>query len=647
MDDDYKSVTKGAEGPDALDFDEEELEEVAEVPHFDLMEEFLRGAEAKKSVKTLPKLIRNSFRLLWDAGPVEFVTSSALHVLNGIGVGAQLLIGKDVLTAFLAANKTGRGMEEALPQLLALMMITAAMKVASSLQSYQQQKLTTKVGRRTMDQVIEVACAVDLAAFEAPDFYDRMKRAELNSQIRPWQMSWGILGFISAVVGVAGIAIALVAIKWWLVPLVMAAYIPLWLLKKRNSKEEYALARALTTDRRELDYLRTVLTGRDEAKEVRAFNLTKTLRLRYDRLNDRNISERLKMSRRHFGRNLGGTLGTMALTAMILGFMFYLVTTNRMSLAAAGTAIAAVQMLATRTEAMLQSIQSLFETSLFLEDYVSFVDLRPVVEAARPTAPAPRGFQTLTVEGVSFSYPGSDNLALKNISLQMESGEIIALVGENGSGKTTLAKLLAGLYPPTGGEILWDGQDISRFDPETVAASIALIFQDFVRYKLPARENIGMGRHEWAADLDAIVEASRRSGAHRFLKGLPESYETVLAKEFPGGRDLSIGQWQRVALARAFFRDAPFIILDEPTAALDPKAERRLFDGIRSLTEGRTVLLISHRFSSVRTADRIYVLDEGEVAENGSHSELMALGGLYSELFTLQASAYLDSPVPK
>jgi ATP-binding cassette subfamily B protein len=245
------------------------------------------------------------------------------------------------------------------------------------------------------------------------------------------------------------------------------------------------------------------------------------------------------------------------------------------------------------------------------------------------------------VEDVSFTYPSATTPAVTNVSMEIGAGEIVALVGENGSGKTTLAKLLCRLYLPHGGRVLWDGVDTASVDPDGLRRSVAVIFQDFLHYALPAAENIGMGRHQRIGDAEAIRGAALHAGADDFLAKLPSGYETVLGPEFEGGKELSVGQWQRVALARAFFRDAPFIILDEPTAALDARAEHELFESIRTLCRGRSVLLISHRFSSVRSADRIYVLDGGRVVESGSHDELMALSGRYADLFTLQAAAYL------
>jgi ATP-binding cassette subfamily B protein len=249
----------------------------------------------------------------------------------------------------------------------------------------------------------------------------------------------------------------------------------------------------------------------------------------------------------------------------------------------------------------------------------------------------------LTAEEVSFTYPDATRPAVDRVSLEIDRGEVVALVGENGSGKTTLAKMLAGLYRPESGRILWDDTDLADVDADELRRSIAVIFQDFEKYLLPARENVGLGRRERIDEVEAIIEAAERADADQFLATLPEGYETMLGREFSGGFDLSIGQWQRVALARAFFRDAPFVILDEPTAALDARAESRLFERMRELLEGRSVVLISHRFSSVRSADRIYVLHEGRVVEEGPHEELMERGGLYAELFTLQARAYFDA----
>jgi len=291
---------------------------------------------------------------------------------------------------------------------------------------------------------------------------------------------------------------------------------------------------------------------------------------------------------------------------------------------------------------MMSSAGALYESALFVDDFTLFLGLRHEVERARPTAAAPTTFEELAVDRVTFTYPGAHRPALRDVSIQIHRGEVVALVGDNGSGKTTLAKLLGLLYRPDSGRILWDGTDTASKDPEALRRSITVIFQDFGRYWLSARENVGIGATERLSDIDGIVAAARTADADAFLANLPSGYDTVLSRLFEGGRDLSVGQWQRVALARAFFRDAPLVIMDEPTAALDAAAEYRVFQSMRELCQDRGVLLISHRFSSVRGADRTYVLDKGRVVEAGNHDQLMALGGRYAEMFSLQASAYLD-----
>jgi ATP-binding cassette subfamily B protein len=406
----------------------------------------------------------------------------------------------------------------------------------------------------------------------------------------------------------------------------------------------------MTPNDRQRNYLQSVLLGRDSAKEVRAYDLAPFLRKRYDRLYDERIRELRALARRRTVRTLGGSLTSSAVAAGAAAALAYLYASGRLSLAATGAAVFGLYQLRGRLQAMHFSVAGLYEATLFIRDYASFLELPAGGEPGEPVSTsaraAPRGFTRLEVDEVTFVYPEADRPALDEVSLEIGAGEIVALVGENGSGKTTLAKLVAGLYRPERGRIRWDGIDVAELDAHELRASVAVIFQDFARFLLPAYENVGLGRHERIDDRDGVVAAARRAGAHEFLDGLPEGYDTMLGREFHGGWDLSIGQWQRVALARAFFRDAPFVILDEPTAALDARAESDLFERMRELLAGRAVLLISHRFSSVRSADRIYVLHEGRVAEHGRHEELMALGGLYADLFTLQARQYVDVAPP-
>jgi ATP-binding cassette subfamily B protein len=330
------------------------------------------------------------------------------------------------------------------------------------------------------------------------------------------------------------------------------------------------------------------------------------------------------------------------MATLILVFIVNLILKGEMSLATAGTAIFAVLFLAQGLQGIISGIGGLYEATLFLEDVNLFLRLKPDVEAARPREQAPSTFTSVRLENVTYTYVGSREPVLHNISMSITKGEVVALVGENGSGKTTLVKVLANLYRPDSGRVLWDDKDVAMCDVEELRRSIAVVFQDFGQYWLSARDNIGMARPDRASDLAAIREAAMASGADEFISALPEGYLTVLSRMAKGGRDLSIGQWQRVALARAFFRDAPIIIMDEPTSALDAKAEHELFESMGRLAAGRAVLFISHRFANVKSADRIDVMRKGRIIESGNHAELMAQGGWYAEMFTLQAGKYIE-----
>jgi ATP-binding cassette subfamily B protein len=592
--------------------------------------------------RDLPRLLLDSLKLVWSSGRNTFILTSTLQLLTAAGIAIQLFVGKAVLDEVLGAGESV-SFGDLVPVLGALVAVTVALDLARAVQAEQSRVLGELVGRRALDRVMDVSTKIDLLAFESPDFYDRLQRARAQGQFRALQTVNGLLGIVGAAVAAVGIIAALAALQPLLVPFIVVGYLPLWVMASLNTRDLYRFTHEMTPNERQRHYLQNVLMGRNPAKEVRAFNLARFLRGRYDRLYDERITELRSLARRRTGRSLIGSLASSGVTVATIGTLSYLYVTDRMSLAATGAAVFGLYQLAGQLRGLHMSATSLYEATLFIRDYASFLTLEPVVDGAVPARPAPPGFERLTAEDVTFAYPDANQPAVNRVSLEIRRGEVVALVGENGSGKTTLAKMLAGLYRPQSGRILWDETDLTDVDPEELRRSVAVIFQDFEKYLLPARENVGLGRNERIDDVEAILAAARRADADDFLSTLPEGYETMLGREFAGGYDLSIGQWQRVALARAFFRDAPFVILDEPTAALDARAESRLFERMRELLHGRSVVLISHRFSSVRSADRIYVLHDGRVVEEGSHAELMRTGGLYAELFSLQARAYLDT----
>jgi ATP-binding cassette, subfamily B, bacterial len=600
--------------------------------------------DAKVDLRRLPAMARHAVRIVWDAGRHDFLVSTALQAAAGAGIALQLLLSQRALQALLEAGRGG-SLAGVLPWAAAVAAVAAMMFFATAVQRERQQILGELVSRHIQRRVLDVAAAVELEAFETPSFHNRLQRIS-NNMHQPMNLVYGLSGLASAAVGLAGVLVALVALQPVLIPLLALVLAPAWLVASRRGEAFYRFFWRMTPRDRERHYLARLLSERDAAKEVRGFGLSGYLRARYERLYDERLVELRQVARRQLRYSLLANLGTGVVLGGALLLVAWITLSGRVALSQAGVALAGVALAGGRLAQAGYSAGALSESALYMDDYGAFLELLPRAIAARPTAPAPRGFQRLSVEAITFTYPSGARPALSDVCMDIRAGEVVALVGENGSGKTTLAKLLAGLYRPDSGRIRWDAADIAGVDPEDLRRSVAVIFQDFLRYHLPARDNIGLGRHTAIHDLAGIRDAARHADADGFIGELADGYDTMLGPELIGGTDLSIGQWQRIALARAFFRDAPFIILDEPTAALDARAEHDLFERIRALLAGRTVLLISHRFSSVRSADRIYVLDGGRVVEAGSHDQLTDRGGLYAELFTLQARAYLEAARP-
>jgi ATP-binding cassette subfamily B protein len=583
---------------------------------------------------------------VYESAPREFLLLAGVQLGMGAGMVTQLLLLRRVIGQVVATKNLQLLLPELILALVAIGVVNTLTSFASSFAREQMRLVADLVAYHASAQVVEVASAVDLVAFETPSFHDRLRRAQADVERRPTVMTQNLFMLVSTTFALGGVFVVLLLLQPILVPLVILIFIPRWVATSRNSRGFYSFMRQVTAVDRLRLYFLHVLTSRELAKDVRAFSLAGFLRGKFDEAYAHRLRELRKHLRTRHLTALAGSIGGSTALISVLGFLGYMVASGRMNFATAAAAAAAMVVLNQTMQVGTMSLGNLYESALFLEDHASFLALKPMVEAARPTGAAPKGFSRLLVNDVHFRYPDSSTEALRGVSIEIGRGEVVALVGENGSGKTTLAKLLCSLYSPDSGRITWDDTDIATVDPDQVRRSVAVIFQDFAHWMLTARDNIAVGAVERREDLDAIREAAVRAGADEFLASLPNGYETFLGREFENGVELSIGQWQRVALARAFFRDTPLIVLDEPTAALDPRAEYALFSRIRQLSQGRSVLLISHRFSSVRSADRIYVLKQGGVVESGSHDSLMATNGLYAELFNLQASAYLE-PQPR
>ena len=601
--------------------------------------------ERPHSARALPGLLLDATALVWRASPRLVLVLVALELVSAAGFGVALLVVRALVSELLTARQTHIGLPALLPQLGVMTLVLLVITFAATFGNSIRMVLTEQVSEAAFQPVVDVATAVDLEAYHSSDFHDRMQRA-LGAGVRPFQITQALLQLGGSLATVLGLVTVLVLLQPLLLPTLLLTLVPLLLAASAFSRDVRTFSVQFNEHERRRQYVRGLLTGsgpgEGSAKEVRAYALAGHFRGIARRLFERRMAELWQLTGRGSMRSLGGSAASALTIAVTIGVMAWFVVDRGMSVATATAAAIAIVGMAPQVASLAFAIGQLYESALFLEDLSAFRAMLPAILAARPSAPAPERFETLRLDDVRFTYAGSERPALAGISLTIRRGEVVALVGENGSGKTTLAKILSGLYRPHGGLVCWDGVDVSTVDAEQLRRGIAVVFQDFGQYLFPVAENIGLGRVEAIDDRPVIEQAARRAGADEFIARLPRGYETMLGKMFEGGEDLSTGQWQRIALARAFFRDAPFVILDEPTAALDARAEHALFESIRTLFSGRTVLLISHRFSSVLSADRIFVLDEGRLVEEGTHAELMDTRGLYAELFTLQAEAYRD-----
>jgi ATP-binding cassette, subfamily B, bacterial len=594
-----------------------------------------------RRLRRLPSLVRQAFRLVWAAAPGPLLLAGGLQIAAALSLAAQLLVMRRVLDGALIAGGPNLGALAGDLALFGGLLVVVA--VAGVAQNEQQRTLGELVQKYTTGRVLDVSTSVELIDYDRPSFHDRLQRARVNASVRPLQIANGIIGVVGSSATLLAVGATVLLIEPLIVAVIVLGGIPPLLLNRLSARVLHRFAVRQTPGDRRRGYLYQILTRKEEAQEVRAFDSSALLREEHDRLFDERIDDLRGVVRQ---RTIYGAVAGLAAAVVTVGsvlLLLVLVRMGRISISDAAVGLAAVILLAGRLRGLVGSTGNLYEGALFLEDFTDFVEATPD-RLDRPRASSsPRPFRSLVLEDVSFTYPSRTEPSLRDISLEIEHGEVIALVGENGSGKTTLTKLIAGLYRPSAGTLLWDGTDADDLDLAEVRRNVAVIFQDYARYFLTAHENVAISRLDLLHDTERVVDAARRAGADGFLSSLPDGYGSLLGPAFEGGHDLSIGQWQRIALARAYFRSTPILILDEPTAALDPRGEYEIFQQVRRLAEGHTVILVSHRFSSVRAADRILVLEEGRITEDGDHRSLLELGGRYAELYGLQAEGYRDA----
>jgi ATP-binding cassette subfamily B protein len=579
--------------------------------------------------------------MLWQTSPPLAAATAILRVVAAVLPVGIIWVAKLIIDRAVAAlSGTPVNTDEVwlLLGIEAALAITAdaASRAIHLCDSLLGDKFTNSISLRLMEH----AGKLDLTSFEDPVFYDKLERARRQTTGRLGMLAAGGIVF-QQVVSLLSLSVGIFVFSPWFVPLLLAAVIPAFLGETHFTVLTYSMLYRNTPERRQLDYLRMLGASAASAKEVKIFGLSGHFLERSRALFDRFYSENraLAIRRAAVGTalNLLPALGYYAAYAIVL----HRTLTGAFSVGDLTFLTAAIARSRGVIDRIFTELTYAAEQALFLEDLFDFFKTNPAITSRPGALPAPRpirdGYQ---FEGVSFAYPGSAKLVLDRVSLEFNAGERIALIGENGAGKTTLVKLLARLYDPTSGRILLDGVDLRDYDVEDLRKQVGVIFQDYMRYDMSVLENIGLGRVEALGDAARIEQSAKKAAADILIERLPDRYEQMLGRRFDGGMDLSAGQWQKIALARAYMRDAQVLILDEPTASLDARSEYEVFLSFSELTRDRMAVLISHRFSTVRMADRILVLESGRIIEQGSHQQLLTHAGRYAELFEMQAAGY-------
>jgi ATP-binding cassette subfamily B protein len=585
--------------------------------------------------------VRPLLAMVWETSPPLVLITTILRLFRALLPVAMLWVSKLILDAVVARimRKSGN-----LQQVWKLVALELSLAIASDVLGRANTLFDSLLGDRFTNRVsvrlMQHATALDLSSFEDPVFYDKLERARRQTTGRLTLLA-SLLNVCQDLLSLISLSGILFVFAPWMMLLLVAAVIPAFLGETHFTTLAYSALYRWTPQRRQLDYLRFLGAGAQSAKEIKIFGLGRHLSEQYHEISDAIDNENKKLGIRRAavgsGLNLVSTGGYYGAYAVVLGKAL----AGGISIGTFTMLTGAFQRSRTYIEKILSSFNDISEQAMFLTDLFDFFAMEPTIESLPTALPAPRpireGFE---FRHVDFAYPGSTRLVVQDINFRLYPKEKIALIGENGAGKTTLVKLLSRLYDPTSGTILLDGIDLREYDVEALRREVGVIFQDYMRYDMVIRDNIGFGKIESLQDRPRVENAAEKSLANLLIDRLPNGYDQMVGRRFEGGVDLSGGEWQKIALARAYMRDAQLLILDEPTATLDARAEYEVFQRFADLTRDRMAVLISHRFSTVRMADRILVLADGAIREEGTHHELVSLGGRYAELFELQAAGY-------
>ena len=595
--------------------------------------------EQLQAFKNLPEF----FRMIWETSPAMTVGDVLLRIIKSSIPPIQLYIGKLIIdeVIMLAGDKTGEGNINQVFLLVGLELILA---VISDLIARGVTLLDSLLGdlfaNKISVKLINHAAKMDLYQFEDATFYDKLERARRQTTSRVVLMSQ-VLTQIQDIITLIFLGIGLAVYNPWLIILLIIAVIPSFLAENYFNQQGFSLSRSWTPQRRELDYLRYIGASDETAKEIKTFNLSDFLATRFKEVSDNYYNANKTLSIR---RASWGSLLSLLSTFTYYGAYLFIIFQTVEKVISVGD-LTFLSGSFNRMRGLLQGIMSRFSSiaqeALYLQDLFSFFEIQPLIQnkgnGIKVPNPIKEGF---TFENVGFKYATSEKWSLRHLNFHFKVGEKLALVGENGAGKTTLVKLLSRLYDPTEGRILLDGVDLKEYDLQDLRKAVGVIFQDYVRFQMAVNDNIAVGQIDQRMNEARIINSAHKSLADTVINKLPEAYNQLLGKRFNKGIELSGGEWQKIALARAYMRDAQLFILDEPTSALDARAEHEVFVRFSDLIQGKSAVLISHRFSTVRMADRILFLEQGQLKELGSHNELLEKKGKYAELFELQAKGY-------
>ncbi len=614
-----------------------------EPPSWATVDEQVAAASMWRTLRTAPAAAATVVGLSWRTSPRLTVLAGVVHVVSGCVTAFGLLATANVFTALLESGPTPRRLVASLPAIALVIVSYSVRALLDTAVAAVEATLLPRVRRSAQEAVNRAAARVGLVAWEDADFRELVRQGGRYGVMSIENSFRQITDSASSIISLVAAMVTAGLLDPWLAPVLsLAAAADGW-AAMRVAKLRYASFLKTVSQQLRLHVVENLMIGREVAVERHALTLQDTLLAEDERIAGEILVEQVRLAHRQnlvrlLGRALAG-VGT-GVAYLVLGMLLY---TAMLPLALAGTAVIAMRTASSSLSATMRMLNMLYEESFYiafwrrlLEDSASRA--QPVGLGAAPVDPA-----VISLRGVSFTYPGQETPAVDSVDLEVRRGQVVALVGQNGSGKTTLAKLITGLFTPSGGVVAWDGVDLTAVDSRGVHAQVAVIAQEPARWPMSAGNNVLIGRLGVGSDTPRWERALLDSGADEVFEDLPSGRDTVLSKEFRGGHDLSGGQWQRIGVARGIYREATVLVADEPTAALDAKAEARVFAGLRSAgTRARTTILVTHRLANIRRADRIVVMERGRVVASGTHAELMAEGGLYRELFEIQAQAYAD-----